>query len=60
MARKRKKMNRRRRIRALETAEVGSVSNPAALALALRFRKVRHPDRRKEAGRRACRGKVDY
>lgn len=60
MARKRKSMNHRRRLRALETAEVGAVSNPAALALALHYRNGRHRDRRKEADRRACRGKVSY
>ena len=59
--RKRKSLNHKRRVKALENAEPGAVSNPAALALALRFRnRGRHTDARKESARRACRGKVSY
>ena len=60
MARKRKPLNHKRRLRALENARPGAVSNPAALALATRFRNARHTDARKERDRRACRGRVDY
>jgi len=46
-----------RRIREAEQVELAS-RNPAALALALHFRNRRHQDGRKEASRRACRGRV--
>ena len=55
--RKRKALNMERRIREAEQVDLAS-RNPAALALALHFRNRRHQDDRKEASRRACRGRV--
>jgi hypothetical protein len=56
--RKRRALNMKRRLRDAEQAEAGKPRNKAALALGLHFRDRNHGDARKEASRRACRGKV--
>jgi hypothetical protein len=64
MAKKTKPMNAERRLRAAEKAmragDTPKVRDPAALALLLQGRGGHHGDRRKEASRKACRGKVSY
>lgn len=61
-----KPMNHKRRLRQAEKAmragETPATRDPAALALALRGGSGagRHPDRRKERSRKACRGKVAW
>jgi len=60
MARKKKAMNQRRRLRALEASTVAKTPDPAARALATHFRNRRHDDRKKAAAKNACRGKVSY
>lgn len=47
-----------RRLRKVEQAEAAKPRDGAALALALHFRDRNHGDARKEASRRACRGRV--
>jgi len=57
-----KPMNHKRRLRASEKATPSKGSNPVALAMILRTGSGagKHPDRRKAAARKACRGKVAY
>lgn len=59
-----KAMNHRKRLRAAERAmsagDTPKARNPVALAMALRGGQGRHKDRKREASRRACRGKVAY
>jgi hypothetical protein len=54
-----KPMNMERRIRATFSAKPARGSNPVARAMILQKRGGRHPDRKKEAARRACRGRVE-
>jgi len=64
MARKKKALNKERRLRAAEKAmaagETPKARNPVALAMILQGRGGRHTDRRKQASRKACRGRVAY
>lgn len=55
---KRKPMNQKRRLRALETAGPAKARNPVALALAQRRGGGTHGDLKKRRSREACRGRV--
>lgn len=64
MARKKKALNQTRRLRAAEKAmasgETPKTRNPVALAMILQGRGGHHGDKRKQASRKACRGRVAY
>jgi hypothetical protein len=65
MARKKKPMNQQRRLRETEKAmaagETPKARNPVALAMILQGRRGgSHGDARKQASRKACRGRVAY
>jgi len=52
-------MNMERRIRTALSATPARGSNPVARAMLVQSRGGRHTDRKKEASRRACRGRVE-
>lgn len=56
-----KPLNHLRRIKALEQTKTKALRNVVAHALALRTGSFagRHPDKKKQANRNACRGKHD-
>lgn len=62
MAKKAKNHERRLRAaeRAMNAGTAPKARNPVALAMALRGGQGRHTCRKREASRRACRGKVGY
>lgn len=51
-----KPMNHRRRVKLLESTTL-TPRNPVALAMSQRRGQGRHPDKRKSASKRACRGR---
>lgn len=53
-----KPLNHARRVHALMTKPVNKGSNPAALAMIVQKRGGSHGDARKDASKRACRGRV--
>lgn len=53
-----KPLNHERRIRQMLTKPVSNVGSPARLALTLRTGGGRHTDRKKDASRKACRGRA--
>lgn len=55
-----KPMNHRRRIKALENTPVGKPRNEGVIAMVLRNGQGRHPDKKKAASKKACRGKVSW
>jgi hypothetical protein len=55
-----KPMNHKRRLRAAETAQAPKQGHAVHVAAMLRSGSGRHKDQRKEASRKACRGKVSW
>ena len=60
MARKKKAMNHKRRLKALEAQDSGKGRDLNALAMLLARKDGHHGDKRKEASKKACRGKAEY
>lgn len=54
-----KPLNHQRRIKALLNKEIDQGSNPVAKAMIVQKRGGYHPDARKVASKKACRGRVD-
>jgi len=60
MAKKKKALNHKRRLRATEKTKAPKARDRNVLALIVARKGGHHGDKRKERSRRACRGKVAY